>query len=235
MPRHSSKNYYKAELEEYHKLEEKEWDNWEHFYDYWSDGECASHCDCQKNTWSSAFDTKWTNVRRHTYEVPKATFPHRDCPCDFCKEYVKAGYSKEGIKENFTDQEILETLQEHLVKTNCWCYERAQSHMLLRQISRMLKPRRSSSIVFIPPEYEHNVLTPCVIRILSSKLYHQLEALHDQVEENKKRALLAKYGVTLEEYKQTRIERQVMLDELQKVEPKQEVSKQKFFKVRCQL
>lgn len=228
MPQHSSKNYYKAELEEYDKLEEKEWEYWEHEKDYWDDRLCGSSCCCKDNTWSSAFDTDWTkSVGKYTARKPR-------CSCDFCYEYQRDSDRKKFVHKNFTDKEILETLQGHLRETNCWCYERVRSHILKNRVSKWLHPRRSSLPVYIPNEYQEDVLTDCVVQRLDFKLRAQYLQLHQDMELSAKNSLLAKYGLTLEEYKQTRIERQVMLDELQKVEPKQNVSKQKFYKVRCQ-
>ena len=70
MPQHSNKNYYRAELEEIERLEEKEWQKiWDSIYPpHSSHCRWAYECNCRDYNWSIAFNTDWT---RNIGYIPK--------------------------------------------------------------------------------------------------------------------------------------------------------------------
>ena len=225
MPMHTSKNYYKAEQEYF---EQKTWDQW-------TNGTCKwcrrySYCFCD-----DYYDDYY--VEHNHYGSWSNTYPYQfDCgaytPCEFCYEYKTTHDRKSLIEEYFTPQQILETLQTHLQDTNCWCYERGRTHVLRRRVNSMLHPRRSSIDVSIPKEYEPDVMTDCVIRILDKQLGNEVKALHEYKVRNEKMDVLAKYGLTLDDYNKIRIENQTLYESMNVQENPIVLPKQKFIKVK---
>lgn len=112
MPQYSSKNYYKAELEEYDALQEKEWEYWEQMYHRTKYDRHSWYYNYEDYTWSSAFNTNWTKHIGSTRSKKcmccnKNGCAFTSCSCDYCYE-MKCWSFKEIVKKYFTPQQILE-------------------------------------------------------------------------------------------------------------------------------
>ena len=197
MRHHNTKNYYKAEQEEF---EEKLWDKWVNM-------KCKvcspSYCSCSNGDYYTHHE--YSGGRGYTYFKPFECGAFSTC--DFCYEYNTQQDRRNLIESYFTPQQILEALQKHLQDTNCWCYQRVKSHELQRRVDTLLRPRRSSSVVQIPKQYEEDVMTPCIVKLLDKQLGQEIRILHELKVRNEKIAVLAKYGLTLDEYHKIRIEK----------------------------
>ncbi len=241
---------YNRSYETFHwKYRNRPWDDIDsHIKEYsycpWNDCVCKKRTSLYYNRWLAAFDTFWVGAvrRKAMFKLLQkgnaicvccqtSACPHAGCRCEACYDYEQNKNLKELIKENFTPQEILETLQQHLLEKNCWCYERVRSHILLRKIDTYLRPQ-DSAIVTIPILSEGDIITPCVKDILERCYRNQMKEFHDTIERNWKQLLLERYGMTLEEYKQKRIERQHQLEELNKGNEIKKEPPQKFVRVR---
>ncbi len=120
MPLHSSKNYYKAELDQNEQDEEKEWQNICNSFFTGHSSHCrwAYECACRDVIWSNAFNTEWTkNIGYSATSRCKYCFdeqyrplkvcPHIRCSCDYCYEMKHWG-AIEIVKKYFTPEQILE-------------------------------------------------------------------------------------------------------------------------------
>lgn len=76
------------------------------------------------------------------------------------------------------------------------------------------------------------IMTQCVVKILDEKLGKEVKRLHALREINAKKSVLAKYGVTLDEYNKFRIERPDIYEQMNPQENPIVLPKQKFVKVK---
>ena len=146
------------------------------------------------------------------------------CSCDMCYEYTTTRDRKKLIAKYFSPEQILETLQDHLRTKNCWgCARMKGSLVSKREVTRYLC-RRSSSDVFIPQTLEMDCLPLCVVSILDTQFGQEVKELHAQREHNEKCVLLAKYGLTLEDYEASRVKQPIQEESQEKP---QEINKPK--------
>lgn len=265
MPQHSSKNYYKAEMDQNEQDEEKEWQNICHSFFTGHSSHCrwAYECSCRDINWSNAFNTDWTKdigyVPKRTCKFCKSSCPHISCSCDYC--YEMSSWSRINIvKKYFTPEQILEynnSLPVSELKKYCSKCERIWDVCgwnVLRNYEENICYTQTSYNYdwFNGLSYSYtyclNKLVPCTPDLIASKkgaynhiLSHSMKPFevkeinmdmisektldyfmehhkqnildyHEQQQQRDRMELLKKYGLTIEEYKSYRLQRQLQIE-----------------------
>ncbi len=212
MPQHSSKNYHSWEYQFFLKEQQYCWEN-------------------------KKFVEDWYDPPSPVSYTPRVT-----CSCPWCWEYVYAtSWPRRRTRQNylrsyFTDTEILCVIYEHSLNAkDCECFKNLEFRILYRRLSnefKKKKPEDYNHILFpITFQEDEDFLPSCIIQVLDKKLKQEFDELHEMKEKNEKVALLARYGLTWDDFQEYRKKREDSLMLLQN-ENKVVIPKQKFIKVK---
>ncbi len=225
MPYHSSKNFHRAQQQELDKLEETYWTEFENYgtlrfnshipwYCHANDtryhSECPSDCQCRDYSWDRAFSAKWVKRVGKKSDVQclccfKEDCRYRGCSCDLCYDLIKLKWKHDVVEKYFSTDEILAVDAP------------SDPRVFVPKVDykNILSGKYQTEGVDVPKINIYRVKLS-TIEVFWKILQEELLKQHQQKELEERVALLAKYGLTLEDHEKAKEERRLYKEEMRK-------------------
>lgn len=266
MPYHSSTNFYKAELEEYEYQAHKKWVDTDmnrcpwwylEIYSCDDDDDLFEPCHCSRSESCPKCDWRYSYYSNPSYTFcncclrykEDCNYEYKFCSCKDCDAFMNTKCRKKLIQRYFNPQQILQyntdIVLEHVEKHCVSCFHYLRDFLWKhcdKFVHKKVVDKYIESEQFNGVDYPHemvnmDMMALCVIEVLQKKLRKTIIEKHKQEERKLKEELLAKYGLTYEEYKQFRIQRQLAIEAQMTPPPPPKgnalvIPQQKFIKVK---